>query len=290
LHRVPRARAVRQDFAAISFTHGDDTKMRNFSYALLALPLILCATASKAQAAGTITFTASPTSGTGSVTPRLTWSTSPVASSCTASGGWSGVKFASGSETVAAITANKTYSLTCTWGNGTATINWTRPTTNTDGSALTDLAGYKVLYGTSTSALTNVKQINDPATTSTSISALQTGTWYFSVRAFNNRQVESDNSNFAQKSITGTSAAKSLTVSVASTSTGTYKTVATAVYDVLFQNGGRVLGRVVGSVPLGTSCNPNYPTNTYYYPVSRTKVSFTSSTRSNTVVARCAKS
>ena len=117
--------------------------------------------------------------------PRLTWSTTPVATSCTAGGAWSGTKFASGSETLAAITANKTYTLTCTWGNGSATINWTRPTTNTDGSALTNLAGYKVLYGTSASALTNVKQINNPATTSTSIAALQTGTWYFSVRAFN---------------------------------------------------------------------------------------------------------
>ncbi len=103
-------------------------------------------------------------------------------------------------------------------------------------------------------------------------------------------QVESSNSTLAQKTITGTSAAKSLTVSVAPTSTAIYKTVATPVYDVLFQNGGRVLGRLVGSVALGTKCNEKFPTNTYYYPVPRTKVSFTSSTRSNTVVARCAKS
>ncbi len=75
-----------------------------------------------------------------------------------------------------------------------------------------------MLYGTSASALTNVKQINNPATTSTSISALQTGTWYFSVRAFNTSDVESDNSNIAQKTVTGASAAKSLTISVTPTS------------------------------------------------------------------------
>ena len=63
------------------------------------------------------------------------------------------------------------------------------------------------------------------------------------------------------------------------------------MYDVLYQNGGRVLGRQVGSVPIGTTCNSKYPTNTNYYPVARTNVSFTqTSTRSNTVVARCAKS
>ena len=28
------------------------------------------------------------------------------------------------------------------------TLNWTAPTTNTDGTALTDLAGYKIYYGT----------------------------------------------------------------------------------------------------------------------------------------------
>ncbi len=219
--------------------------MRNFSYALLALFLILSATAANAQTAGTITFTANPTSGTGSVVPKLTWSTSPVASSCTASGGWSGTKFASGTETLAAITANKTYTLTCSWGNGTATINWTKPTTNTDGSPLTNLAGYKVLYGTSSSALTNVKQVNVPSATSTTIPALQTGTWYFSVRAFNTSQLESTNSNTAQKTITSASAAKNLTISVASAST--LKTTSTSVYDVLVPEW-RTLARAPGGI------------------------------------------
>lgn len=263
--------------------------MRHFSYALLALSLILTATGANAQTAGTITFTASPTSGTGSVVPRLTWSTSPVATSCTAGGGWSGTKFASGSETLATITASKTYTLTCSWGNGSATINWTRPTTNTDGSPLTNLAGFKVLYGTSSTALSQVRQINDPAATSATISALQTGTWYFSVRAFTSAQVESDNSNLAQKTITSASTSKSLTITVAPAST-TLKTTSTRVFDVLFQNGGTVLGREVGTVPLGTTCNGKYPVNTNYFPVPRTKVSFTRTSRSNTVVARCAAS
>lgn len=32
---------------------------------------------------------------------------------------------------------------------GSATLSWTPPTKNTDGSRLTDLAGYKIYYGTS---------------------------------------------------------------------------------------------------------------------------------------------
>jgi len=33
--------------------------------------------------------------------------------------------------------------------NGTALLSWTAPTENSDGSPLTDLAGYKIHYGSS---------------------------------------------------------------------------------------------------------------------------------------------
>src|SRR6185436_12613893 len=137
--------------------------MQKASYALLALPLLLLGSFAKAQTAGTITFTANRTSATGSLTPVLTWSTSPVASSCLASGAWSGTKFASGSETLAAITSSKSYTLTCTWSSGTATVNWTAPTTNTDGSALTNLTGFKVVYGNSSTSLNQTQMVNNPA-------------------------------------------------------------------------------------------------------------------------------
>src|SRR6187399_318695 len=52
--------------------------------------LTLAAGAVQAQAAGTVTLQANATSASGEMTPRLTWSTSPAATSCTASGGWSG--------------------------------------------------------------------------------------------------------------------------------------------------------------------------------------------------------
>ena len=128
--------------------------MHKVSYALFALPMLLLGSIAQAQTAGTITFSANKTSSTGSFAPVLTWSTSPVATSCSASGGWSGTKFASGSETVASISANASYTLTCAWGNGSATISWTAPTKNTNGSSLTDLASYKILFGNSSTSLT----------------------------------------------------------------------------------------------------------------------------------------
>jgi len=261
--------------------------MQKLSWSLLAVPLLLLAAQTQAQTAGTITFTANKTTAAGSLTPVLTWKTTPVATSCVASGGWSGTKFASGSETVAKITANKTYTLTCTWGNGTANLKWTAPTKNSNGSALTDLAGYKIVYGTSSSSLNNSKSITDPKATGTSIGSLAKGTWYFAVRAVKSKKAESGNSNVASRTITGVSAAKSLAITITPALPAYYST-STRVYDILFQNGGRVLGVEVGRVALGVKCNTNYPVPTGYYPIPRETVTFTRTARSSTVVTRCA--
>jgi hypothetical protein len=66
---------------------------------------------------------------------------------------------------------------------GSATLSWTAPTQNTNGTALTDLTGYTIFYGTSSGALT--QSVNVPGATSTSyvIGSLSSGTWYFAVAA-----------------------------------------------------------------------------------------------------------
>ena len=73
----------------------------------------------------------------------------------------------------------------------TASLSWSEPTTNTNGQALTNLAGYKILYGTSASALSHIVQITNPSTVSYSISNLTSGTWYFAVLAYNTAGVDS---------------------------------------------------------------------------------------------------
>jgi hypothetical protein len=156
---------------------------------VLLFVLLLAAGAVQAQTAGTITLRANSTSATGSMAPVLTWSTSPTATRCTASGGWSGTKAASGTQTLASITASTNYTLTCTWGVGTATVHWTEPTTNTDGTRLTNLTAYRVYYGTSSSALSQVNEITDASATAATINALTPATWYFKVRAVNANQL-----------------------------------------------------------------------------------------------------
>jgi hypothetical protein len=84
---------------------------------------------------------------------------------------------------------------------GSATLTWTAPTQNTDGSPLTNLAGYKILYGTSPGSLTNVITINNPGLTTYVIDNLPAGTWYFGMRAVNSQSVESATTNIVSKTI-----------------------------------------------------------------------------------------
>ena len=225
----------------------------------------------QAQTAGTVSLTASPSSGTGSVTPKLTWSTNPVATSCTASGGWSGTKAASGSQTMTTIKANTNYTLTCTWGTGSATIAWTAPTKNSDGSALTNLASYKVLYGTSSTSFSKSKVVTDPTALSTTIIALTPATWYFTVHSVTTTGVESSNSNVASKAVTGAKAAKTVSVTVASSSALTTK--ATNVWDVYKRSDGVwVRNVVVGTIPLGKPCYTSFQAGPKHYLINRADV------------------
>jgi hypothetical protein len=84
---------------------------------------------------------------------------------------------------------------------GTATLSWTAPTQNTDGSALTDLAGFRVYHGTSASALNDIYQLASPATTSYSFTQLASGTHYFAVAAYTASGVESALSAVGSKTI-----------------------------------------------------------------------------------------
>ncbi len=84
---------------------------------------------------------------------------------------------------------------------GAATVSWDPPTQNTDGSALTDLKGYRIKYGQAPNALGNVVTIPNVGVTSAVIENLGAGTWYFGVVAYNASAVESEISELGQKTI-----------------------------------------------------------------------------------------
>lgn len=84
---------------------------------------------------------------------------------------------------------------------GRATLSWDAPLQRVDGSPLTNLAGFKLYYGTSAGDLQNMVQVADPGARSWVIENLTTGTWYFAASAYDQGGVESTRSNVASKSI-----------------------------------------------------------------------------------------
>ncbi len=66
---------------------------------------------------------------------------------------------------------------------GSATLKWSAPTKNTDGTAVTNLSGYVISYGNSAGMLSQAVNITTPSTTSYTVQNLGQGTWYFAVSA-----------------------------------------------------------------------------------------------------------
>jgi len=74
---------------------------------------------------------------------------------------------------------------------GSVTLTWTAPTQNEDGSALTDLAGYKIYWGTTSGNYPNSITVNDKDATSYVVDNLSSGTYEFVATSFNTSGVES---------------------------------------------------------------------------------------------------
>ncbi len=85
--------------------------------------------------------------------------------------------------------------------NGSATLSWTPPTQNTNGTPLTNLAGYRVHWGPAAGSYPSSVTINNAGLTSYVVSNLAPGTYYFVVTALNSAGAESPLSNVASKVI-----------------------------------------------------------------------------------------
>src|SRR5262249_15772212 len=74
----------------------------------------------------------------------------------------------------------------------TVTISWMPPDTNTDGSALTDLTGYHIHYGTDPRSLVTEIDLPTSGLTDYVVENLDSNTtYYFTVSAYNSAGVES---------------------------------------------------------------------------------------------------
>ncbi len=77
---------------------------------------------------------------------------------------------------------------------GNVTISWVKPTTNGDGSQLTELAGYKVYYGTSSRGY--VYSLDVGNSNAASINNLSSERWCFAITAYD---YEGNESNYSEE-------------------------------------------------------------------------------------------
>ena len=78
---------------------------------------------------------------------------------------------------------------------GSVTLAWRAPTTRVDGSALRNLAGYRVRYGNAAGSYPNTITLNNPGITSYSVQNLAPGRWYFVIAAFDSSGYSSANTS-----------------------------------------------------------------------------------------------
>jgi hypothetical protein len=81
---------------------------------------------------------------------------------------------------------------------GTATLSWNAPATNTNGTPMTNLAGYKVYWGPTQGTYPNSFSIGNPGAMTYTVTGLTAGRWYFVVTALAG-SYESSPSNVVSK-------------------------------------------------------------------------------------------
>ena len=112
---------------------------------------------------------------------------------CGDSGSSSPASAVSGANPFASLASPTGSSPTATPTNKSVTLSWSAPTQNSDGSSISNLAGYTLHYGTSSEDYTGSIQITSPTATSyvVSDSNFPAGTYYFAISAYNAQQVSS---------------------------------------------------------------------------------------------------
>ncbi len=85
--------------------------------------------------------------------------------------------------------------------DNTMTLAWSAPSANADGTPNTDLASYRVMYGTASGTYSTAVAISNPNTLTYTISGLAPGTYYAVVTAVDSLDNESTPSAEVSKTI-----------------------------------------------------------------------------------------
>jgi hypothetical protein len=84
--------------------------------------------------------------------------------------------------------------------SGAATLSWTTPLQNSDGTPLTDLVGYRIYFGTQSDDYTNSADV-DLGLSTFVVDQLTPSSWYFAIAAVNAQGLQSRLSNEVSSSI-----------------------------------------------------------------------------------------
>ena len=84
---------------------------------------------------------------------------------------------------------------------GSVSLSWTAPTQNTDGTPLTDLAGYRIYFGKTSRQYDNEITINNPGLTTYVVENLSPDTYYFAATSVNSSGIESAYSGEAVRTV-----------------------------------------------------------------------------------------
>ena len=146
---------------------------------------------------------------------------------------------------------------------GDLTATWTAPATNCDGSAITNLAGFRAYWGPYHADLPN------PALVSYTVGGLPPGEWWMGITAYNTDGKESPIAGPKVKTIAA----------------GEFVVSEPTAYTIVKSTNSLLL-LPVGTVPLGTPCNATQSVNGRY-AVARELVTWSGSIRPTIVVAAC---
>ena len=86
-------------------------------------------------------------------------------------------------------------------GNRSVTLSWMPPTENTDGTVLTDLAGYRIYYGRNAGTLNQTIVLDNPGLTRHVVEGLSPAKWYFAMTSVNHDGIESKRSAIIGKTV-----------------------------------------------------------------------------------------
>jgi hypothetical protein len=86
-------------------------------------------------------------------------------------------------------------------GTGSATLSWSAPTQRSDGSPLTNLAGYRIYYGRMSQTYDYEIEVTNPGIVTYVIEGLVPGEWYFAAASVDAAGVESEYSNEVTRTI-----------------------------------------------------------------------------------------